>query len=207
MKAFKVVVLAAAALAASISSASASTITYATLVDWIQGVGAGADPTRSVPANAYGAPDGSFLSLGLGGIGIFSFDTPFTGPGSVVEVTNGSVAGYPESVALYLGTSHASGGVTSVGDLVSEGFVYLTTISNLVAQSPGIEIPFDGIFNFLALVDVTSGGPSTDGFDVDAVGVSAVPLPAAGLLGLAGLGLLGGIKAFGRRGSKAGVAA
>lgn len=205
MKAFKVAILAATALAVTVPAASASTVTYATLVDWQQGSGAGS-AGRSDTANATGAPDGVFLSLGLGGIGIFSFGGPFTAPGTVVEVTNGVVATYPESADVYVGTSHNTGNF----DLLGQGFQLVGNITNVLAQYPGMTIPFDGTWNFLALVDTTKrdtpNSPSSDGFDVDAVGVSVVPLPAAGLLALSGFGLLGGLGLRGRNRRPAGTA-
>ncbi len=56
---------------------------------------------------------------------------------------------------------------------------------------------FAGSFDTLRLIDTTPGSsPSDDGYDVDAVGVSPVPLPAAGAL-LAGA--LGGMSLLRRR--------
>ncbi|MGX0978396.1 hypothetical protein ACSSVY_004136 [Roseovarius sp. MBR-51] len=66
---------------------------------------------------------------------------------------------------------------------------------------------FDGIFDTVRLTDLTlalfGGNPSnlstqaaTGGFDVDAISVSAVPLPAAGFLLV---GALGGLAALRRR--------
>ncbi|MGR3655540.1 VPLPA-CTERM sorting domain-containing protein, partial [Paracoccus sp. (in: a-proteobacteria)] len=52
-------------------------------------------------------------------------------------------------------------------------------------------------FEYIKLVDATlnefgrSGTTSFDGFDVDSVSVAPVPLPAAGLMLLAGLGGFG----------------
>ncbi|WP_116133658.1 hypothetical protein [Tropicimonas sp. IMCC34043] len=178
MKFIKSAAVAAAATIFSMGAANA--LTYATAVDWNPGAGAGT-PGRSDIANALGATDGSFLSLGLGGTAIFEFGTDFTSPGAVVEVTFGNVGGYPESVAVFVGNSY-----NNYGDVLS--WQSAGVLSNADAQSGGA-IAFSGNWKYLALVDTTSGGPSTDGFDVDSVGVSAVPLPAGGLLLLSGLGI------------------
>ena len=98
MKSSKALLIAAGIAAASVSSASAAT-TYATLVDYNTVGTIAAD--RKVTSNALGAPDGKFLSLELGGWAVFSFGTSFTGPSVVVEVTNGSRAGYLETAKVY----------------------------------------------------------------------------------------------------------
>jgi hypothetical protein len=184
MKLFKVLFFAAAMALVSASGASANT--YATSVDWQPGTGGNVDPTRSNPSFALGTTNSNFLSLGLGGLGVFSFSTPFTGPGNVVEVTNGTVATYPESAKIYVGSSYTPGSF----DISS--FMLLTTISNIGSQAPlGVTIPFGGTWLYLAIRDFTIGGPSTDGFDVNSVGVAAVPLPAGVALLGAGLGVLG----------------
>lgn len=182
----------AAALVASLALAGgpAKAITYsATLAGWQPGAGAPASGRSTFTP----AADGVFLSLGLGGIAVFSFGEPFIGPGAVVEVTNGDVNTYPESVEVYVGNSFTP------GDFSLGGFTLVATILNTLAQSPGALFPIDlpGTFQYLLLRDITVGPPngvSTDGFDVDAIGVTVVPLPAGAALlgsGLAALGFLG----------------
>ena len=187
MNILKVLLVAAGMVVASVSASSA--VTYATLVDWTPGGGT-LLPERSIEANATGAPDDKFLSLGLGGYAVFSFDTLFGAPGVVFEVTNGDVTTYPEHVEILVASTYDGSSLA--------GFQSIGIISNLLASTPvGMPFNFVGTFLYLALRDVTQlvspNSPSTDGFDVNAVGIAAVPVPGALLLlgsGLAGLGAL-----------------
>jgi hypothetical protein len=181
MKALKILLLTAGVASASASSASAST-TYATLVDYNPVGTIAAD--RSVPSNALGPSDGLFLSLGLTGSAVFSFGTDFTGPSAVVEVTNGNRSDYVETAQVWGGTSYNS----DTNSLT--GFTLLGVIDNSL---PTAILAFTGIYKFLAIVD-TSSGAGRDGFDIDSVSVSAVPLPAGAALlgsGVVFLGFLG----------------
>lgn len=190
MKFSKALLIAAGIAAASVSSASAAT-TYATLVDYNPVGTIAAD--RKVTSNALGAPDGKFLSLGLGGSAVFSFGTSFTGPSVVVEVTNGSRAGYLETAEVYGGTSYDP----STNSLL--GFISLGTINNSLAA---FTLPFAGIYKFLAIVDTSPIVAGRDGYDIDSVRVTAVPLPA-------GIALLGSSVALfgfvGRRRKRTGI--
>jgi hypothetical protein len=163
-----------AVLAASAATANAAVI-YATSVDsYIQGsdtISGGIDPARLVTSNALGAPDGKFLSLGLGGQLIVSFGRVFTSPGELWEITFGNRSGYLEEVEVYLGL----GGM----------FTFLGNVTNAVAANPFV---FAGTFDQIKLIDVSPDVPDRDGFDVDAIGVSPIPLPAGGLLLLSALG-------------------
>lgn len=189
---FSTLVVAAALSVAAAGAASASTV-YATLVDWS---GGGASDgvvnatNRSDVDNALGAPDNAFLSLGLGGWAVFSFGQPFVSPGSVIEVTWGNADNHPESADIWVGTSHTN------GTLDLTGWQSAGSIANANAQNPGATVLFPGgPYTFLAIKDTSPVVQGRDGFDVDAVGVSPVPLPAGGLLLLSGLGFL----AFRRR--------
>jgi hypothetical protein len=191
MKALKILLIAAGIAAASASSASAST-TYATLVDYNPVGTIAAD--RSVPSNALGPSDGLFLSLGLTGSAVFSFGTDFTGPAAVVEVTNGNRSDYLETAQVWGGTSYDPG----TNSLAS--FALLGVINNSL---PTAILAFTGIYKYLAIVD-TSSGAGRDGFDIDSVSVSAVPLPAGVVLLGSGVALLGFV---GRRRKRTAVAA
>ncbi len=165
--------LAAAAAALFAVNAEAATV-YATGVSWTNNGTVGSANNRNNPLNALGAPDGKFLAIGLGGSADFTFGRQFSGPGIIHEITFGNRAGYPESARILAG--------------LNGQFVQVGTVGNQSAS--GAVFQFTGAFDTLRVVD-TSGRPSTDGFDVDAVGVSAVPLPAAGLLLAGALGGFG----------------
>lgn len=171
---------AVAALSLGLSAAtSEAAVIYATSVDSYN-QGAGVVAPRDNTANALGAADGSFLALGLGGDATFSFGQLFGSPSKVIEVTFGLRSNHIEK-ATVIGIL---GGVETVIGFIANG----------VAESV---ISFTGIFDQLKLVDTSPlGGHSVDGFDIDSISVSTVPLPAGGLL-LAGA--LGGIAALRRR--------
>lgn len=147
-----------------------------------------ANSNRQNAGNALGAADSKFYSLGLGGTALLEFGQLFTGPSVVFEVTFGNVSNHPEQVNVYAGN-------TASADI--NDFTLVGMISNAVAQS-GAEIEFMGTFQYLLLVDNSAalGTASQDGFDIDAVSVTAVPLPAAAWLFMTAIGGLG---FFGRR--------
>ena len=170
-----------AALSLGLSAAtSEAAVIYATNVDSYH-QGAGVVAPRDNTNNALGAADGSFLALGLGGDATFSFGQLFGSPSKVIEVTFGSRSNHVEKATVI--------GITAGGAETVLGY-----IANGVAESV---ITFTGIFAQLKLVDTSPlGGHSIDGFDIDSIAVSTVPVPAGGLL-LAGA--LGGIAALRRR--------
>ena len=143
--------------------------------------------------------DRNFLSLGTRGSIVLGFGAgPFVGT-TLFEVTNGCAATtcghWPESVEVHYGDS-ANGGWTLAG-----------TISNSVAPSSvsgntrGYTLDIATPFSFLRLVDTSNfGSESNAGWDIDAVSVAPIPVPAALPLLLAGLG---GIAWVGRRRAKA----
>lgn len=207
------------ALLVSAGAASAATV-YATEIDagraGVAGVGFEAtsqvnNTNRDDAGNALGAPDqvgnseGGFYSLGLGGAAVFGFGTSFDIQANLFEVTfncGGASAfgtcnnGFLEEVEVYAlnGAYTAFDGEFDLSDLLGLGFSYVDTIGNGDAnEAGGASIALSGPFTYLALVD--QNGSGVDGFDVDAVSVSAVPLPASILFLLGGLGGLGFLRA------------
>lgn len=175
---------AGAVFMAGASSASAAII-YADSVISADTNGTFLSPDRADTSEALGASDNKFYSLGLGGNIVLGFGSLGTGDIGIYEVTFGNIGGYPESVDVF-----AISGATET---------YVGSISNSQAQS-GAKLTYTGWFDSLKLVDTTpNSSPSVDGFDLDAVSVAAVPLPASALL------LAGGIAGFGalRRKKKA----
>lgn len=179
----KMITLSAIA-ALSVTAAEASTATiYATGVDWTNNGTVGSSNNRDIAANSLGAPDGKFMSLGLGGQADFTFDQLFTGPGVSYEITFGNRASYVETADVFAGYEGSFQQVGSITNSSAAGYVFT----------------FSGFFDTLRLVDTSPSGSGRDGYDVDAVGVTPfgpgnapapVPLPASVLLlgaGLAGL--------------------
>lgn len=182
----------ATALTAGLAMASAPVMavpTYdaTTLEAFKPGTGAGA-PGRT---DTTFTPGGNWLSLGLGGTAIFSFGALFTTPGAVVEITNGSRAGYPESADVYAYFGPAIDFTTFNFDDVLN-WLPKTSITN--ASLSNAFTLAGGPFLYLAIRDTSPGGSGRDGFDIDTIGVTVVPLPAGVALlgsGLAALGFLG----------------
>ncbi len=152
--------------------------------------------TRSDAGNALGASNayaigqntfGGFYSLRFGQA-VFAFGTNFGGPGTVVEVTAGSRSNYPEAAKV------------EAFNVFSSMWDDLGVISNAgpTGLALGVPVTFGGVYSLLRLTDATTG--DGDGFDVDSVSVSAVPVPAAGFLLIGALGSLAALK---RRRAKA----
>lgn len=209
-----------------LGASGATAAVFADKIDWSGSSNAsGWDATiqtfttsRSDPGNALGAPDQvgnsgkGFLSLGRGGAAVFGFATDFEKEANVFEVTfncdgspgsqnsDGACANWPESADIYVGSSWTPvAGAFGKTQLEGAGFAFVTNIPNGDANTPGgVTVTVGGPFTYLALVDTSDHG--ADGFDVDAVSVSPVPLPAAGL---ALLTALGGAAAAYRRTRKA----
>lgn len=133
---------------------------------------------RSIGANALGATDGNFYSLGIKGSIVLDFGRLVGGQGVVTEVTYKPI-NYDEYANLYTSLD----GVTWT--LLAKSF-------NVVAVN-GEAVTSTSNFRYLKLVDASTKGRGRDGFDIDSVGFAPVPLPAAGLAlagGLAGLAAL-----------------
>lgn len=147
------------------------------------------------------ARDGSFLSLGTGGSIVLGFGTgSFVGT-TLFEVTNNCATGgtgcghWPESVEIHIGNS-------PIGDWSLAGTITNSdTPASVTGNTRGYSLNIDSPFSFLRLVDTsTFGAASNAGWDIDAVSVAPIPVPAALPLLLAGLG---GMAFVGRRRNKA----
>jgi len=142
------------------------------------------DPSRTDPNAVIGPADGVFYSLGFGGYLVLDFGSGLvTSPGAVTEVTF-RLEGYLEKMQVF---------VSKTLDFLEPA---VATISNQVAGLPGgtsFSFTTDG-FRYVKLVDISpSGSGPRDGFDIDSISFTPVPVPAAGLLlggALAGLGAL-----------------
>ncbi len=166
----------AAVLAVSAAAVQAAPIYATSVVSFTQGAVEKVLPGRADPEKAIGANDGGFVSLGFGGELVLGFSKPFRAIGQVFEITFNDPRRHRESADLFVGNG---GEWTFVGSLQNT----LSLAFNVA-----------GTFTQLKLVDTSNrNGPTFDGFDVDAVSVSPVPVPAAGLLlggALLGIGSL-----------------
>ena len=132
--------------------------------------------------------DDDFFSLGLGGSLVIEFDRAFGGAASVIEITNRG-SSQQEAAEVFVSADGAS--FQSIGIATNQG-------TATGARGNLTTLAVNGAFRFLGFRDVSRtvfpGSTSGDGFDVDAVAVSAVPLPASALLLLASLGGLGAVR-------------
>ncbi|MDB9509761.1 PEP-CTERM sorting domain-containing protein [Kamptonema animale CS-326] len=182
------------ALTALVAAPSlAGSLTFATNVEeFNEGVGI-QEAYRRNAANALGAPQlnaysstKDFLSLGVGGSAIFSFGTQFTNKVTLWETTwgdkNGRQSAYDEQVEIFASNS-LDGVWTRLGLIKNiEDGAYNT--------AAGASLTFDGIFQYLKLVDKSAAGSDRDGFDVNGIGVESVPEPftiAGMVLGASGM--------------------
>ncbi|WP_417463018.1 VPLPA-CTERM sorting domain-containing protein [Kordiimonas sp.] len=191
-----------AALTFTPMAAEAATI-YATSAEIVVDGPRGTANDRDNINNAFGSADGSFFELGYDAVVEFQFGTPtgqsFFGPGSLIEITFNNDPNWKEAVKIEVGMKGDAGSFVTADPLP---FVNTNTFANPV-------FTFSGIFDTVRLTDMTlvlfgqnTNDPSdstrslTGGFDLDAIAVSAVPLPAAGFLLI---GALGGLAALRRR--------
>jgi hypothetical protein len=191
MSVFKTIAMAGALALTTAVSAGAATLNYATTIDAKRGtIAAVIADGRENADNALGAPDSNFYAMGFGGIAVLGFGTKFANAATVYEVTfnQGYDNGHLEAVDVYVGSSYGTGSFNI------SSFTLVGQINNSLAQD-GQTLSFSGgPFTYLALVDVTKNLfpvtqlSSRDGFDLNAVGVSPVPLPAGGLLLLTAIG-------------------
>lgn len=196
--------LAAAALALSGGAAQAGTI-WATEVTTAGPGGffnvACNTPDRDDACNALGSPDGVGGSSASGFVSTANFDTltfsfgqDFLLPVHVFEITTGTPSTYEEILALSF--SVVGGGFTTELDILNVDGVAVTNDRWQYTISFG-DVDLAGPYNAIVVNDNSDLMNGTrDGFDIDAIGVTPVPLPAAGWMLLAGLG---GMAALRRR--------
>ena len=205
-------IFAAAACAACVASA-ASAVTYATDVVYknqtLTGAGNPVAAGRSDETSVFGAADGDFYSLGIGGELVLKFDSlAFEGPGAVVEVTYGNTNNWDEYVDVFFATS-AQYDEGNASDL--SGFALLgntgtnNPIHNGNAQAGAdLGVPAGDDWVYILFRDSTAAHSNDqralngDGFDIDSVWVTVdptreiapVPLPAGiWMMGVAFAGL------------------
>ena len=180
--------VAGAVLAASAVSANAASYYADKVISSTPGTYEINYPGRRDTSKALGAGDGAFYSMGLGGSLVVGFAQSLFDANNEVsafEITYDRAVGHDEAVDVY---SVLNGVETYLGRLLNN--VEMSSVRAKVA------------FEYIKLVDVTriefpdttSSQRSRDGFDVDSVSVAAVPLPAAGLMLLAGLGGLAAVR-------------
>lgn len=194
-------ILAAGALAVTAGAASAATIYASQVIDAHRSAG---NPSctggtaackandRLNTANAVDNNANTFYSLGFGGDLTVGFGGTVFNPTQNLVVTE---------------ITFSSGGTTPPTDGHFEAVEIFAVLNGTVGKSLGVlynwgktSVVADVAFDAIKLVDVTrrefTKTTSYDGFDVSAVAVAPVPLPAAGLLLL---GSLGGLAALRRR--------
>ena len=183
---------AVAAVAAALIAAPAGAATkFPVAVDFTQGPVDEARPGRDNPLNALSGPDGVFLSLGFGGLAVFDFgETLSSSLFSITESTTtcfGSpVCGnHAESAKIFYATSY------TWGSFDISGFTELAEVGNAESQ-PSFQTLIPGSFRYIAVLD-TSPMPtaSFDGYDIDVLSATPIPVPAALPLLATAFGLVG----------------
>lgn len=183
------------------STSMALTYTYATDVRWNAGIGV--TPGSSSETNqtsALGNPNDDFLRLGLDGLAVFEFGTEFDVAAIVFETTYGTRpnTSWKEAASVYVvGSSYNFDALSSTNGSATidyNDFNFVAAITNETAST--VVNLTGGPFRYLLVRDTTasvfSSTSSTEGFDINAVGVAPVPEPGTLLLlgsGLAGLAL------------------
>lgn len=162
---------------AAVTTSQAAPIFAESVVSYTPGPVKRVEPGRADVSAVLGEEDGTFFSLGFGGSVVLAFARPFRAIGKVFEVTYNDKSKHKETADVYA----SNDGVT---------WTLIASLQNHLSTS----FSNSGIFTLLKIVDTSKvNAPTFDGFDVDAVSVSPVPVPAAGLLlggALLGLGSL-----------------
>jgi hypothetical protein len=185
-------------------SAHAASITF-TEAQGTQADGAAVPADRSDIAHLTDGDVTTFYSLGIGGSLTASIAPEFIAGASLVEVTFGNNPSFPESALVYLDS-------ISSGTLLGELFNAASGASSISANGIITSLPNTpsiGVTSFnidlnglsgSSLIFVDSTGDnygatgSKDGFDIGELRIAAVPLPAAGLMLIVGLGGLAALR-------------
>ena len=189
--------LTAAVLGTCATAASAGTIYAQSVSDGTNTCTVAVQNTdRTDMCNSLGAEDvdGSFSAGGFTSTANFvsgltyTFGGFFTGPLTIWEVTGGGEnnRSYIEQLSFTLFNS-----VTTA--------MQMGSVININGDGDGIdrwriETAVAGTFDSLFVQDASDLSGGRDGFDIDAIAVSPVPLPASSLLLLAGLGAFGAMR-------------
>lgn len=174
-----IIFAAAAALTAGSLTAAEAAPVYASDAQIVTDGPRGDRNGRDDLSNALGEEVGDFFELGFGATVDFTFDVLARGPVNVIEVSFGRPQALREEAVVSVGLD---GVFTEIGSVTALG-----------GQAPdGATLAAPGLFDTVRLTDVSPirGGATFGGFDVDRIGVSPIPLPAAGAALLAGLGAL-----------------
>lgn len=187
--------IAACGVVAAVATSSQAAFVWANSVEafnqGLQDNNSPVDGNRSNPLNALGAPQNNntinFVSLGGGGSLVVSFGELFKDEVVVFETTFPPINQHVESAAVYVGFGATAATAT---------FWFAGSVANAADGAPISLAAAEAAsgrttFKYVKIVDTTNfnASTSTDGFDVDAVGVKPVPAPGAIALATAG-GLL-----------------
>jgi len=192
----------------TVSVSQALPYTYATDVRWDNGTNATPSDTANSrynqnsalgSSNANTSSNTGFLSLGLGGLAVFDFGVEFNAAAIVFETTGGTRTSYPEYAKVFVADStydfaglNSNNGQASISPA---DFTFVADIDNVNLSTYLDLSALSGPFRYVLIQDTTlPGGASTEGFDVDAVGVAPVPEPGTMMmfgLGIAGLAIYG----------------
>jgi hypothetical protein len=169
------------AIAATVTPASASSLSYATTVEQYN-AGSGVIGDRGNTDNALGAPQAddtnNFLSLGMEGDAIFSFGGLFNGSVTVWETTWGhksQQSDYDEQIEVFVGNNIDEvenwlriGEILNIQDGAYDG----DQNDGEVNSGATLDIGNDESYKYVRVVDTSN--QSGDGFDVNAIGVNPV---------------------------------
>lgn len=191
---------AAGALALALSASVASAAILVTADQGLMGNGGAVPASRSDTAAVTDGDVNTFYSLGIGG----SLTASITGniaTASVLEVTLGNNASFPESARIFLGESDTG---TLLGEIFNDASGGTNTSSNGATITATANTPSNGITSFLidlggntgsalTFVDTTGdnfsvAGTTKDGFDIGELSITPVPLPMSGLVLLTAIG-------------------
>ncbi|MEL7547707.1 MAG: VPLPA-CTERM sorting domain-containing protein [Pseudomonadota bacterium] len=181
-----------------VAGAHAATITF-TPAQGTQADGDSVDADRSILGNMTDGDTTTIYSLGIGGELTASIAPEIIKRASVLELTFGNNASFPESMQIYLGTDSTG---TLLGEIFNEASGISSTSANGAVISAFANTPIKGVTSFLiglgtnvgsalTFVDTTASNFAVsgdkDGFDIAELSITPVPIPAAGFLFLSGL--------------------